>query len=264
MNIYNSIMELSNNIPDVEKLIGLWRIEQAIDNNKSFIVPSYALYETYEKSVSAKGISDQKILGLPYKNYDHLHSLFIWSLNPQTVVVSEIALDFIYKSSLLDYVSGDLLFSFPSQAILINQKFGNYDGIIFCKDSIDNGFNKQYSLNISLFSNDGRYGKYFSFSLPTGNSFNPFKDFKENEDWGSVAFVFYILFYVLNEYLHKQDLITQDGIDYMGFGLEERYEQHKFMSGNWRNAHWHTYKEKVSDRKYRTLMKWIQPVWIAS
>lgn len=264
MNINNAILELSQNISNVDKLISLWRVEQAIDNNKSFIVPSYVLYSTYEDAVASKGLSDQKILGLPYENYDHLHSLFIWSMNPKTVIISETALDFIYKSSLLDYVNSELLFAFPSQAILVNQKFGNYDGILYCKDCIDDGFKKQYSLNISLFSNDGRYGKYFSFNLPTGDKFNPFKDFKEQKEWSNVAFAFYVLFYILNETLHKQDLISQESIDYLGFGLEEKFEQKRFQKGVWRNAHWHTYKEKLPDGSERMLIKWIQPVWIES
>lgn len=263
MNINNAILELSQDVPDVDKLIGLWRVEQAIDNNRSFIVPSYVLYSTYEAAVVGNGLAEKRVLGLPYNNFDHLHSLFVWSMNPKTVVVSEIALDFIYKSSLLDYVNSDLLFSFPSQAILVNQKFGNYDGILFCKDCIDDGLGKNYSLNVSLFSNDGRYAKYFSFTLPNGNQFNPFQDFKEQKEWSSVAFVFYVLFYVLNEYLHKQDIINQDQIDYLGFGLEEKVEQKRFQKGTWRNAHWHTYKEKSPNGNERVLVKWIQPVWIA-
>ncbi|WP_411688725.1 hypothetical protein [Acinetobacter indicus] len=263
MNIHKAILDLNKLVPDVDKFVSLWKIEQAIDNNKSFIVPSYVLYPHYERSISVNAQQDQEILGLPIGNYDFLHSLFIWSMNPKTVVVSETVMDFIYKSSLLDYISPELLFSFPSQAILVNQKFGNYDGIMFCKDFIDDGFKKQYSLNISLFSNDGRYGKYFSFVLPTGEQFNPFQDFKENPEWSNVAFVFYVLFYVLNEYLHKQDILNQEGIDYMGFHLEQKIEQHRFLSGSWRNAHWHTYQEKRTDGKLVKSIKWIQPTWIA-
>ena len=150
MNIHKAILDLNKLVPDVDKFVSLWKIEQAIDNNKSFIVPSYVLYPHYERSISVNAQQDQEILGLPIGNYDFLHSLFIWSMNPKTVVVSETVMDFIYKSSLLDYISPELLFSFPSQAILVNQKFGNYDGIMFCKDFIDDGFKKQYSLNISF------------------------------------------------------------------------------------------------------------------
>lgn len=264
MSIYNAISELDTLIPDVGKLVGLWRIEQAIDNNKTFIVPSHVLYGLYESLQARYMASNQKLLGLPIGNFYFVHSLYIWAMNPTTVVVSESAMDFIYKSKLLDYVSPDLLFSFPSQAILVNQKFGNYDGILFCKDQIEDGLTKEYTLNICLFSNDGRYGKFLSFTLPTGEKFNPFEDFKSKEEWSNIAFVFYVLFYVLNEFLHKQDLLFQNGTHYMGFLLEEKIEQTKFMSGSWRNAHWHTYQEKMPSGKHKKLIKWVQPVWIGN
>ena len=263
MNIYNAISELNKFVPDVGKFVSLWKIEQAIDNNKSFIVPSHVLYPLFANLLAESPDVDQKLLGLPIGNFYYLHALSIWSMNPKTVVVSETVMDFIYKSKLLDYVSPELLFSFPSQAILINQKFGNYDGILFCKDQIDDGFTKEYSLNISLFSNDGRFGKYLSFTLPIGEKFNPFQDFKDKEEWSNIAFVFYVLFYVLNEFLHKQDTLTQDGTDFMGFNLEHKIEQTRFMNGTWRNAHWHTYQEKIGTGKYKKLIKWVQPVWIA-
>lgn len=259
MNIYEAVLEINSKIPNVEKMIGLWKVEQAIDNNKSFIVPSFIFYSYYEKYINK---IDDSLLGLPYKNLDFIHSLFVWSMNPRTVVVSESVMDFIYQTSLLDYISPELLFAFPSQAILVNQKFGNYDGILFCKDCLDEGIANQYSLNISLFSNDGRYSKYFSIPLPTVEKFNPFQDLKAIPDWGNIAFVFYVLLYVLSEFLHKQDVITQNGTDYLGFRFEEKIEQHKFKEGRWRKAHWHTYKEKLPNGRERKLIKWIQPIWM--
>lgn len=263
MSIYNAATELNTLLPDVTKLISLWKIEQAIDNNKSFIVPSHVLHPLFENFENAEGLAERRLLGLPIGNFFYIHALSIWAMNPTTVVVSESVMDFIYKSKLLDYVSPELLFSFPSQAFLVNQRFGNYDGILFCKDMIDNGLDKYYSLNICLFSNDCRYGKFLSFSLPSGEKFNPFKDFKDKEEWSNIAFVFYVLLYVLNEFLHKQDILTQDGTYYLGFHLEQKIEQTRFLKGNWRNAHWHTYNEKTDKDRYRKLIKWIQPVWIA-
>lgn len=262
MNIYEAILEVTKKIPNVDKIIGLWKVEQAIDNNKSFIVPSFVFYSYYEKAINENIGTEEKLLGISYRNLDFIHSLFIWSMNPRTVIVSETVMDFIYESSLLDYISPELFFSFPSQAILINQKFGNYDGILFCKDSIDDGIRQEYSLNISLFSNDGRYAKYFSFTLPTGEQFNPFEDLKSLPEWKNIAFVFYVLLYVLSQFLHKEDLINQNGIDYLGFKLEQKIEQHRLKKGSWRKAHWHTYTEKSKHGKEHKLLKWIQPVWV--
>lgn len=255
LNTYNILLV------KIEAGVNLWRIEQAIDNKNSFIVPSYLTLNEIRNFLKENSIEGQRILGIDNRNTDILHSLAMWAMNGRTVKLADTILPFIYKINLLEHIEPSILFRFPGQCLYIDNKIGEYNGALICKDYADNGLVKDYMLNISLITENNSEGRQFTLMLPKKHDVNFIEQFKKIADVKDIEPFLYVLLFTLYEYMNKQDFFTQNDTDFIGYELADEIEQNKFKDGYWRSGHWHTYFVK-NEGVDQFIMKLIKPVWV--
>lgn len=245
----------------IDGAVNLWRVEQAIDNKKNSVIPSYLTLSIIRNYLNDNSIETYKVLGIDNQNTDFVHSLAMWAMNGHVVKLAAPILPFIYDMNLLDHIEPSVFFNFPSQCLYIDNKIGCFDGALVCKDYIENGqLKKDFMLNISLISKSVN-GLQFSFLIPKRVDENFLKQFEDLAHWDQIKPFFLIFIYILYEYSHKQDFFTQKAVDYIGYDLADRIEQNKLKSGYWRKGHWHTYFVKNNGID-QFVMKLIQPTWV--
>lgn len=241
--------------------VNLWRIEQAIDNKKNSVIPSYLTLSIIRSYLDENRINDQKILGIDNNNIDYLHSLAMWAMNGRVVKLADNVVPFIYEMNLLENIEPSVFFNFPSQCLYIDNKVGKFDGALVCKDYLYNGQTKKdFILNISLLSKSGQ-GKQFSLMIPKKVDENFLQQVINVDNLAEINPFLLVFIYTLYEYSQKQDFFTQNSVDYIGFNLADQIEQNKFKKGHWRKGHWHTYFVK-NDGLDQFVMKLVKPTWV--
>lgn len=261
MNIYDAINFYSSVLPNAHSYINLWRIERALENKSTYIVPSVELINVYQHSIPP--MEHTQICGIDGSNLDFVHSLILWGMMGKTVRIAPQILPWLFESNYLELVDRDQFFQFPSQSLFISVDIDCYNGILLCKDYLEDALGHQFLINISLLRSDGGVGKQMSYVLPNKKTFN-IKEELESLEFSETLFkVFHLILYVLNEYSDKDDFVSQNGVDYLGFYFAERFEQSKSMNGYWRKSHWHTYHVKDDSGELREAVRWIKPVWIS-
>ena len=264
MNIYDAISYSNKILPHVGNFIHLWRIEQAINNERSFIVPSYALASIYDECLQLSSVDpDTKLCGIEVSNPEFIHSLVLWGMAGRSIRIAPQILQFVVNTAYLEKVNPKVFYKFPSQSFYVSAQIDNFSGLLICKDYIDTDSGSQYVINISLINESGGQGKQINYVIPMVGTFNLFQDIEKHSYGKTLSKVFYLLLYILNEFESKEDLIYQKGVDYLGFYFAEKYEQNKLLDGYWRIPHWHTYLTKNEDGEENPVVKWVRPTWVA-
>ncbi len=261
MNILSAIEVYNNYLKPLKAEVDLWRVSQAIDNKNSFVIPSFVTYSKIHEMLMKDKPIKNKVFGVDSNSIDFIHSISIWAMNGKIVSIREPALELIHKIKIMDYIPPNIFYRFSSQALYIDNKVGNYDGALVCKDYISDSGRDWYALNIFLFDHKNVNGKQFRFMLPDANQKKSFSKLAEMDIWTEIGPFFQIYLYILNEYQEKKDFFIANGVDYIGFDLADRIEQNKHKKGYWRNGHWHTYWTKCENVD-QFVMKLIQPIWV--
>lgn len=242
--------------------VNLWRIEQAIDNKKVSVVPSYLTLSLIRTFLNENSSISTRPIGIDHKNPDLLHSLAMWVSNGRVVKLADNVLPFVLDIELLDHLDPSIFFGFPTQCLFIDNKIGPYDGALICKDYVDNGCSKKdYLLNVSLFSKQAN-GHQFSFVIPKKVDENFLKQFYQDDLWPDIKQFFLVFIYILYEYGQRSDFFSQNSIDYVGYNFSDEIEQNKLKSGYWRKGHWHTYFVKNNGLD-QFQIKLVQPTWVS-
>lgn len=261
MDLNEDVIRINKIIPNIDKLIAAWKIEQVIDNRKTFIVPSEPFLDYYMTCIFSHSNSEETICGIDLNKFNFLHSLIVWSMKPKKVVIAPESLRLVFKSNIVNKVDRDILFSFPSQAILVDQKIGSYDAILYSKDYFENengGYT--YFLSINLLSKSSK-GFSFGFILPDSDEIDPFEVIKINPELKHLTYVFSTLLYILSCYSQREDITSNSDKDYLGFEMSRLIKEKEGCRGQWRNMHWHTY-HVIENGVSKKIFKFLKPTWV--
>ncbi|WP_436660254.1 hypothetical protein [Acinetobacter sp. P1(2025)] len=261
MNIYEAIECCSELIPYAQREVNLWRVEQAIDNKKTYFIPTDALNDLYDDFLFPLPFNAE-LCGINLHNKDFLHSLVLWNLFGKTIRVSDQILNFVWNAEFLERVDSSIFYKLPSQSFFVASRVDNFSGFLATLNFIEDDQGKQFYIIINLLNESGGKGKQINYVIPRAQSFNLFEDIKGHQYEKTLSKVFYLLLYVVDGFQQKTDIIKKNDIFYLGFRFANEYEANKSISGFWRKAHWHTYYTKNDDGEEEAIVNWVAPVWV--